>query len=112
MSDPLRPPPLPTFPPARDDTTEPGLGLLALKQENARLRRERDAALAAPYDEETASDEEPPPTRRQKAVRVTVRTVGGALAVALVGLVSSVVEHRWPAFASLVHGIIGNLGMQ
>jgi hypothetical protein len=111
MPDQLRPPPLPTFPPANDISTEPGLGLLAMKLENARLRRERDEARAL-LPEETESEDDPPPTRKQRLVRGSVRTVGGALAVALVGLVSSVVEHRWPAFASLVHGIIGNLGMQ
>ena len=69
-------PPLPPpFPPARDIDTEPGMGLLALKGENARLRRERDDARAERDELLSNPSSIPPPTRRQKAVGVTVGTV-------------------------------------
>jgi len=68
MPPPNLPPP---FPKAVEVETEPGLGLLALKAENARLRRERNEAR----DALSGSDSVPPPTRRQKAVGATVGTV-------------------------------------
>lgn len=70
MSDEIRPPP---FPPARDETTEPGIGMsretIALRKENARLRSERNEALAQ------VPESLPPPTRTQKAAGVTLSTV-------------------------------------
>jgi len=77
MSDDLtRPPP---YPVASDDPTEPGIGHislaahLTLRQENMRLRRERNAARDA-LDEQLRTSM--PPTPRQKLAGGAVKWTG------------------------------------
>jgi hypothetical protein len=89
----MLPPPLPPrFGEARDADTEPGVGLLALKLENARLRR----ALA----EETT-----PPLPPFRASRL--KLVGKWATVGMViGLLAPVVEHYVPQYAAIIHELV------
>ena len=68
----------PIFPVARDEVTEPGIGVsmetLTLKRENMRLRQERNEARQALADLEDRSSV-PPPTRKQAAVAMTGKVV-------------------------------------
>jgi hypothetical protein len=115
----LMPPP---YPPARDETTEPGLGALALRQENARLlgentrlRSERNEARQE-RDELRASDalpSVPPPLpgqRRRKAVALgTAAGIGGGLLLAA-RLVLRAVADQWPEYAPIAEGFLVLLG--
>jgi hypothetical protein len=93
--------------------TEPGLGLLALKAENARLRRERNEAR----EELASTPSVPPPTPRQRRARRTKATllagasagVGVAL-YPLVALVLQAVARRWPELQTLVDFLLPVLG--
>jgi hypothetical protein len=113
----------PPYPPAVDETTEPGLGAMALRLENARLlaensrlRTERnDARLER--DELRASDATlvsfPPPTpgqRRRKAMVVggALGTGAGLLVVARVVL--RAVADRWPEYAPVADFLISLMG--
>jgi len=92
----MLPPPLPPFPKARDEDTEPGVGLLALKAENARLRNALADALEGP-DTDT-----PPPLPWLRLSRV--KLVGMfTTAAAVLALVAPLIEHHVPQYASLVH---------
>ncbi len=95
---PLLPPP---FPRAVEVETEPGLGLLALKAENARLRRERNEARAAL----SGSDSVPPPTRRQKAVGVSLGLGKWAVLLALLPTVGAALTKIWPEYADVIAAI-------
>lgn len=104
-----RPPPLPPpFLRAVEDVTEPGLGALALRQENARLmednarlRRERNEARA----EKTSTA---PPPRRGKGLAVGA-AAGSGLFLAL-RLVLRAVADQWPEYAPLAEALLGMLG--
>ena len=50
----------------------------------------------------------PPRTRRQRRV---LTGVAGTVATLLVSVAAAVVEHKWPAFAGLVHKVIEGLGL-
>lgn len=65
----------PPFPKAVEAETEPGLGLLQVKAERDRYRRERNEARAERDELLANSPSIPPPTRRQKAVGGVVGTV-------------------------------------
>ena len=99
MSGEIRPPP---FPPAQDVSTEPGLGLLALKAENARLRRERNDARRA-LEEET-----PPPLPRRRMSGLNKSLIAAAMALA--PLLYPIIEHYVPEYAAVIHEIVGLLG--
>lgn len=96
MSDEIRPPP---FPPSRDETTEPGIGMtretIALRKENARLRSERNEALAA------VPDTLPPPTRTQSAVRTSFS------AVQWIGLVTLLLTAAAQVASAYKPGLVG-----
>ena len=100
------PPPWPPFPPANDEvevTTEPGLGLLALKAENARLRRERDEARAL------ARGSLPPPGRG-RAAKAIILTGQLAVLAPVIIVAARLVAKRWPETAELVEALIGAIG--
>lgn len=111
MSDKPRPPPLLPFDPANDVPTEPGIGIVSPKQENARLRRERDEArdaLAATASGDTA-DSEPPPTRPSERVRRAAKARAAALFTGkwvllppLLLILARYAQKRWPQFADLI----------
>jgi len=86
---------------ARDGDTEPGLGLLALKEENARLRRERNEARASLL---TTSEpgSTPPPTRRQRNARFGLALGKYAVLLTVLPALGAAVAKRWPEFADVV----------
>ncbi len=95
----------PPLPPIKVDIdTEPGLGLLAVKQENKRLRMERDEARQE-RDSLRASITilPPPPSKRVKNL-----LAGGKYAtlIPVVVLVAGVAERQWPQFKDLIDGIM------
>lgn len=95
----MLPPPLPPFGEARDVDTEPGVGLLALRLENARLRRERDQAL----DQLDAGTPPPLPTLRASRLKL----VGKWAAVGTVlGLLAPLIEHYVPQYAAIIHELV------
>jgi hypothetical protein len=98
----MMPPPWPPFPPANDEVTEPGLGLLALKAENARLRRERDEALALARNSA-------PPTRGRVA-QAAILTGKLAVLAPVILMAARFVAKRWPESAELVEAVIQALG--
>lgn len=81
----MLPPPLPS----KQEDTEPGLGLLALKAENARLR----AAQALPA----------PAKLRRWVV---------ALVVALSPVLYPIIAHYVPQYASVIHDIVNLIGKE
>jgi hypothetical protein len=99
----------PPFPPARDIDTEPGMGLLALKAENARLRRERDEAR----EELASSPSTPPPTRRQAIVGTTMGTVKwlGVLSLIVTAAVQIASVYR-PGLVGPLQQLLQLLGAQ
>lgn len=104
------PPPLPPFGAANDVETEPGIGLISLKQENARLRRERDEARQALA---STPDSEPPPTRPSDRVRRAAKMKVAALFTGkyvllppLVIILARYAQKRWPQFAELIDGVV------
>ncbi len=99
----MMPPPWPPFPPANDEVTEPGLGLLALKAENARLRRERDEARAL------ARGSVPPPGRGRVA-KVAILTGKLAVLAPVILMAARLVAKKWPETAELVEVVIDALG--
>ncbi len=104
----------PPFPPAREESTEPGLGAMALRmevarllQENGRLRRERNEARTLAAE---APSIPPPPTRGRKvAIMGTAATAGGALFL-VARLILRFVAEQWPELAPLCEGLLGVLG--
>jgi hypothetical protein len=88
----MLPPPLPPFLEARDVDTEPGVGLLSLRLENARLRR----ALA----EETPP---PLPTFRHSRLKLVGKW---AVVGTLLGLLAPVLEHYVPQYAAIIHELV------
>lgn len=98
----------PPFPPARDADTEPGIhsaqDVLALRRENARLRRERDELR-------DASPSVPPPTRRQRTVKTALLTGKWAVLLPLVALGARAAARQWPELTELVDGVLGALGL-
>lgn len=99
MTDEMRPPP---FPRAKDEETEPGVGLIALKQENARLRWERDLAR----DELQDRPPRLPPLRKSRVKFVGKWAVIGAL----IGGAAPLLEHFVPKYAELIHEVARRLG--
>lgn len=105
MSDEMRPPPLPRS----SEATEPGLGLLALKNENARLRRERNEARDALLTG-SAPGSSPPPTRRQRNVGHVISLGKYAALLTILPALGAVVAKHWPEYADVVQAIISVLG--
>lgn len=93
----------PPFPPALEVDTEPGLGLLALKNENARLRQERDDLRAALSESDSVP---PPPTRRQRRAKVALvagGSAGAAMALyPIVRLLCAALAKKWPELQPVV----------
>lgn len=114
MSTPVPPPPkLPAFDAANDVDTEPGVGIIALKLENARLRRERNEARTALAG---TNESEPPATRPSERVRRAAKTKAAALftgkwalLLPLIILLARYAQKRWPQFADLIDGIVQGL---
>lgn len=84
--------------------TEPGLGLMAVKLENARLRQERDdlrALMEVP-------DSLPPPTPRQRRTRTKMAVLAGGsvgLGAALYpvfALLLRLAAQKWPDLQPIV----------
>ncbi len=94
-------PPPPPYPSAVDEVTEPGLGLLALKAENARLRRERDEARAL------ARGSLPP--GRGRPAKVAILTGQLAVFTPVLLVAARLVAKRWPESTELVDAIIAAL---
>jgi hypothetical protein len=107
----MRPPPLP-----RDLPTEPGLGLLALKAENARLRLERDEARLERDEAQAAladaADSLPPPTSHQRRVRRAVSVGKYATLLAVLPVLGAAVAEWWPQYAGLVDTVLRAVGMR
>ena len=102
--DQMRPPPLP-----KEAGTEPGLGLLALKAENLRLRRERNEAREALATNDSGSS--PPPTAKQRRGRTALGLGKWAGVLVLVPVVARAVARRWPEYTDLVDGLLEALGL-
>lgn len=93
----------PPFPPARDLDTEPGLGLLALKNENARLRQERDDLRAALGEVDSTPPPRTPRQRRAKAALLAGTGAGAAMALyPLVRLLCLAAAKKWPELQPVV----------
>lgn len=107
MSGSQPPPDLAPFAAANDsDPTEPGIGLISLKQENARLRSERDAAR---LELAGGAESEPPPTSPSERVRRAARAKAAALFTGkwillppLLLILARYAQKRWPQFADLI----------
>lgn len=98
----------PPFPKAIEVDTEPGLGLLALKAENARLRRERNEAR----EQLAAKPSTPPPrTVGQKTLGALARgsKYAGLFTAGALGL--RLASKQWPQYAEFIEGILGALGL-
>lgn len=98
----------PPFPPARDADTEPGIhsaqDVLALRRENARLRRERDELRDRPSST-------PPPTRKQRNVKAALITGKWAVLLPVVALAARAAARQWPEITEIVDGVLGALGL-
>lgn len=106
MSDEIRPPP---FPPARDADTEPGIGMsretIALRKENARLRSERNDALAA------VPDTLPPPTRKQRTVAAVLAGSKYALLLPVLAFTGRALARKYPQLQDLIDAVLQGLGL-
>jgi hypothetical protein len=98
----------PPYPPAVDEITEPGLGLLAVKAERdralaeaARYRRERDEARAL------ARGSLPP--GRGRTAKAAILTGQLAVLTPVILVAARIVARRWPETAELVDAIIAAL---
>ena len=100
-----QPPPLPPFLLARDVETEPGIhsaqDVLALRRENHRLRRERDAAL----------DGTPPPTRGQRRAQVALGLGKFAVLLPVAAVLARWAGRNWPEYAELVDSVLSVVGL-
>ncbi len=102
------PPPLPPFGAANDVETEPGIGLISLKQENARLRRERDAAREAL----TGSTPTPvPPSGKGKTLKVALAGTKYAALVPVIAFAARAAARKWPQITEIVDAILEGLGL-
>lgn len=119
MTDQMRPPPLPSpFPvAAREAETEPGIGVnpevMALRRENMRLRRERNAAkqdLTRALTE-SASGSMPPPTRKQKTVSNLLTGTKYAVLLPVVAFAGRAAARKWPEFQELVDAVLQGFGL-
>jgi hypothetical protein len=100
----MLPPPLPPrFGGAQDTDTEPGVGILALKLENTRLREERNEAL----DQLEAGQPPPLPVIRGSRLKLVGKwaVVGTAI-----GLLAPLLEHYVPQYAALIRELVKVLG--
>jgi hypothetical protein len=121
VTDEIRPPPLPAQPfgSARDEITQPGMGLdvekLTLKRENMRLRQERNEArqqLTRALTESASGSTPPDLTRKQKAAKLGLSAATVTLLTGLVGVLVPIIERNWPAYAGIIKAIQQNLGLQ
>ncbi len=104
---------------ANDIETEPGTGLgpieMQLRRDNARLRRERNAAIErADLAELTLERSSMPPTGKQKAVAVTGKVVQwtGALVLLVTAMAQVAAMYRPDLEAPLrtIAKLLGGLG--
>ena len=104
-----QPPPLPPLRVVGDVDTEPGLGLLAVKQENAQLRQERDAARQERDTLRAGVSVAPPPSSK----RAQNLLAGGKYAalIPLVVFAAGLAERKWPQFKDLIDGLMKALGL-
>lgn len=102
----MMPPPLPPF--KADTDTEPGLGLIAAKQENVRLRQERDWARQERDTLRAGVSVAPPPSSK----RAKNLLAGGKYAalIPLVVFAAGVAERKWPQFKDLIDGVMKACG--
>lgn len=99
-----QPPPLPPLRVVNDTDTEPGLGLIAVKQENARLRQERDEARQERDSLRAGvTISEPPPSKRAKNILAGTKY---AALVPLIALAGRAAARKWPQLQELVDGIL------
>jgi hypothetical protein len=121
VTDEIRPPPLPAQPfgSARDEITQPGMGLdvekLTLKRENMRLRQERNEArqqLTRALTESASGSTPPDLTRKQKAAKLGLSAATVTLITAAAGVLLPIIAKKWPAYADLITGLLQNLGWQ
>lgn len=109
MSDEIIPPPLPAFAAAKDETTQPGLGMsretIALRQENARLRSERNEALAS------VPDTLPPPTRKQRTVAAVLAGSKYALILPVLAFTGRALARKYPQLQDLIDAVLQGLGL-
>lgn len=111
-------PPLPPFDSANDVDTEPGVGIIALRQENARLRRERDDARRALSNAPpplparvTESDTGERAIARSKAQ--VARLLGKwAFLLGAVPFIGAAVARKWPQYADLVDVALHAVGLR
>jgi hypothetical protein len=118
MPDEIRPPP---FPKARDEITEPGIGInpevMTLRRENMRLRRERNAAkeeLAHALTSSAPGVGSIPPdlTRKQRTLKTLAKTGGYTLLVSVLMAVAPMLAKKWPAYADVITAVLQNLNLQ
>lgn len=102
------PPPRPPYPRAVEADTEPGIGIISLKQENARLmadnirlRGERNAAHAA------LAQASAPTWRKVISLGTAVGVGTGVCLFVLLRLALRAVFDRWPHLGDAVLGALG-----
>ena len=110
-------PPLPDFLSPEDIDTEPGVGLIALKQENVRLRRERDEARRAlsnappPLPDRATEGDTGERVARPKAQ--VVKLLGKwAFLLGAVPFIGAAVARKWPQYADLVDVALHAVGLR
>jgi len=113
----MRPPPYPPpFPVARDEVTQPGIGVdmerLTLKRENMRLRQERNAAREQLTNALTSSAPGlAPRTRGQKAGKVAIELGKFAAMAPVLVIAGKLAAKHWPEFSDLIDAILGAFGL-
>lgn len=90
------------------DDTEPGIGLIALKQENAQLRRERDEAR---QERDTLRANvtilPPPPSKRAQTVLAGTKY---AVLIPVIALLGRAAAKKWPQLQDLIDGLLQVFG--
>ena len=105
MSDPPKLRPVTPYGSSKDGTTEPmhtASDMALLKNDNARLRRERDDARAS-------LDRVPPPPSRPKVIAASLGKY--AVLLPLVVFAAHALARRWPAYADLLDEALRALGL-
>jgi hypothetical protein len=112
MSDPPAvPPKLPDFVSANDVDTEPGVGLISLKQENARLRKERNDAREQLMAQSDPGSVPPGASSKQKTLKAALAGTKYAVLVPVIAFAARAAARKWPQITEVVDGVLQVLGL-